>query len=126
MVSPRPRDIQLYNKIKNNIYKKYPKHSAYRSGLLVQKYKKVYTEKYPGRSPYIGQKPKQTGLTRWYKEDWRNQRGEVGYKYKSDVYRPTKRVTRRTPITFSELTQSEINRARRTKNRSKRVSRFGK
>lgn len=99
-------------------------HSAYRSGLLVQKYKKVCTEKYPGRSPYIGQKPEQTGLTRWYKEDWKNQRGEVGYKYKSDVYRPTKRVTQRTPITFSELTQSEINRARRTKSRSKRVSRF--
>jgi len=33
---PQPRDIQLYNKIKRNIYIKYPQHSAYRSGILVK------------------------------------------------------------------------------------------
>ena len=35
-----PKDIKLYEKVKKSIYKKIPKHSAYRSGLLVQEYKK--------------------------------------------------------------------------------------
>ena len=37
-----PVDNNLYNKTKKYIYKKYPKHSAYRSGLLVKKYKKYF------------------------------------------------------------------------------------
>ena len=35
---PTPRDIILYDKIKKEISEKY-KHSAYRSGLIVKKYK---------------------------------------------------------------------------------------
>ena len=34
-----PSDKKLYEKVKKEIYKKYPKHSAYRSGLLVKQYK---------------------------------------------------------------------------------------
>ena len=34
---PEPADIQ-YENFKNKCMKKYPKHSAYRSGLLVQEY----------------------------------------------------------------------------------------
>ena len=30
---PEPADIQLYEKLKAEIYETYPKHSAYRSGL---------------------------------------------------------------------------------------------
>ena len=37
-----PVDNNLYNKTKKKNYKKYPKHSAYRSGLLVKKYKKYF------------------------------------------------------------------------------------
>ena len=33
-----PVDKKLYNKTKRYIFKKYPKHSAYRSGILVKKY----------------------------------------------------------------------------------------
>ena len=39
MTIPIPTDKQLYNKTKLYIYKKYPKHSAYRSGILVKTYK---------------------------------------------------------------------------------------
>jgi len=35
---PIPVDKKLYNKTKREIFKKYPKHSAYRSGILVKKY----------------------------------------------------------------------------------------
>lgn len=123
---PQPTDTKLYDQVKRNIYRKHPKHSAYRSGLLVQAYKKAFRKKYGSKSPYKGKKPKRSGLTRWYAEDWRNQRGEVGYRYKSDVYRPTKRITKKTPITFSELSPREIRRARRSKSRTRRVSRFRK
>jgi hypothetical protein len=42
---PNPRDNILYNKIKKKVYKKNPKHSAYRSGILVQEYKKAFKKK---------------------------------------------------------------------------------
>ena len=37
---PEPKNKKLYEKVKDEIYKEYPKHSAYRSGLLVKEYKK--------------------------------------------------------------------------------------
>ena len=37
---PEPTNKKLYEEVKKEIYAKYPKHSAYRSGLLVQEYKK--------------------------------------------------------------------------------------
>ena len=40
LMTPTPTNMKLYNQVKEEIYKKYPKHSAYRSGLLVQEYKK--------------------------------------------------------------------------------------
>jgi hypothetical protein len=50
-----PNDEKLYNKTKKYIYKKYPKHSAYRSGLLVQEYKKRFSKKYgKNKDPYKG------------------------------------------------------------------------
>ena len=121
----KPVDIKLYNKTKKKIYKKIPKHSAYRSGILVKTYKKLYKNKYGIKSnPYTGKKNKKKGLKRWFREKWVNQRGEVGYKYKNDIYRPSKRITKKTPITHNQLTKREIMRARREKYTKKRVRRF--
>jgi len=39
-----PRDLILYNKIKKEISQNY-KHSAYRSGMIVKKYKEEYMKK---------------------------------------------------------------------------------
>ena len=100
-----PRDIKLYNKTKKSVYKKIPKHSAYRSGILVKTYKKNFAKKYGNKDPYIGKKNKNKGLKRWFREKWVNQRGEVGYKYKNDVYRPSIRITKKTPKTYKELTK---------------------
>ena len=54
---PSPKDMKLYNKTKKKIYKKYPKHSAYRSGIVVKTYKQNFLKKY-GKiiSPYVGKK----------------------------------------------------------------------
>ncbi len=49
------------------------------------------------------------------KEEWENRRGETGYKYKNDIYRPTMRINKDTPITFNELTKDQIIKARKEK-----------
>ena len=58
----KPTDNSLYNKIKKDIYKKNPKHSAYRSGILVKTYKKEFLKKYGKKKPYTGKKTKKRGL----------------------------------------------------------------
>ncbi len=121
-----PVDMKLYEKVKKKVYKKHPKHSAYRSGILVQTYKKTFKKKYGNKQPYKGNKTRKRGLARWFDEEWVNQRGEVGYKYKSDIYRPSKRITKKTPITHGELTKKEIKIARRKKRTKGRVKRFSK
>jgi hypothetical protein len=120
-----PVDGQLYKKMQNRIYKKTPTHGAYRSSHVVRAYKRAFRKKHGSRrSPYKGKKRKNAGLTRWFREKWRNQRGEVGYRYKHDVYRPTRRINRRTPKTFRQLSKKDLARAQRTKRKKKRVKRF--
>jgi hypothetical protein len=114
---PEPKNKKLYEEVKEDIYKKYPKHSAYRSGLLVQEYKRR-------GGTYEGEEKGAEGLNRWFAEKWKNQRGEVGYKTKSDIYRPTVRVTKETPTTFKELTKKEIEKARREKATTGQVKKF--
>jgi hypothetical protein len=120
---PIPRDIILYNKIKKEISEKY-KHSAYRSGLIVKKYKEEYVKKYNRDDAYIGDKPKLSNLQRWFMEDWKNQRGETGYKYKNDIYRPTIKINNNTPTTFNELTNDQIIKAKKEKATKGRVKKF--
>ena len=121
-------DKILYEKIKKKVYADIPKHSAYRSGILVQKYKEAFKNKYKNtrKKPYKGNRTKKKGLRRWFDEEWVNQRGEVGYKYKNDVYRPKIRITDDTPITHDELTKKEIEKARVKKYRKGRIDRFRK
>ena len=71
-----------------------------------------------------GKKSKKKGLARWFKEKWTNQRGEIGYKYKSDIYRPSKRITKKTPKTHKELTKRNVFKARSKKYKHGRVNRF--
>ena len=104
-----PADPALYQRVKADLYREMPIHSAYRSGLLVQEYKRQ-------GGTYIGAKPKSTGLRRWFKESWRNQRGGKGYQKKGDIYRPTKRITQKTPATLQELSAGELRAAMLFKN----------
>ena len=110
-----PKNTKLYEKVKKFIYKKYPKQSAYRSGFLVKKYKEL-------GGTYIGRK--KGPLARWFKEDWKSNTGHYGYTSKSSVYRPTKRISKKTPKTFSELSRKEILRAKREKYRTGHVNLF--
>ena len=112
-----PTDKKLYEKVKTDIYKKYPQHSAYRSALLVKEYKSQ-------GGKYFGKENNNSGLNRWFRENWTNTRNETGYRYKSDIYRPNNKITKKTPTTFSELSKKEIDRARREKSSKGRVKEF--
>lgn len=122
----KPIDGDLYDRVKARVYRENPKHSAYRSGKLVSEYVVAFKKKHGSRRrPYSGPKRSRTrGLGRWFAEKWVNQRGSVGYRYKSDIYRPTYRITRGTPLTHGEITARELRRARTLKARRGRVARF--
>jgi len=118
-----PKDKDLYEKIKKEIYKKYPINSAYRNGLLVKNYKKEYEKKHKSKDAYEGKK-RNEGLTRWYKEVWLNQRGNIGYEKKGDIYRPSIRINEKTPTTFNELSKKRIKEAIKEKKTTGRVKKF--
>lgn len=114
---PEPINKKLYEKVKKEIYNKIPKHSAYRSGLVVKEYKKR-------GGTYKGEKPINKGLDRWFKEDWRTQDGKTTYKKKGDIFRPTKRITKDTPKTMSELSKKDKETAIKEKKKTGRVKKY--
>ena len=111
-----PSNQKLYDKVKARVYKKNPKHSAYRSGQIVKEYKKA-------GGTYKGKKPK-GGLTRWFKEDWRTQDGKKTYQKKGDIFRPTKKISPKTPKTMSELSKSDKAKAIKEKKKTGRVKKY--
>ncbi len=120
----KPVDEKLYNRVKHKYQEKMP-NSAYRSGLIVKEYKRLFQEKYGKNArPYYGRKTPQQGLSRWFAEDWRNESGNIGYDKNNHLYRPTHIVNDRTPKTWDELSQAEIQKAECEKRNRGRVSRF--
>lgn len=95
MSKPKVLDPQIYEKAKKIVYAQYKKPSAYRSGALVKKYKEL-----GGR--YSGDKEK-GGMTKWIREEWTD---IAGLTY--PVFRPTKRVSRNTPLTVDEIQPSNL------------------
>lgn len=92
-----PADMNLYNKIKKNIFTKNPINSAYRSGLLVKQYKEQ-------GGTFEGNRPKtKEGLSRWFRENWK----DIGGK-NYPVYRPTKRISKKTPLLVSEIDSKDL------------------
>lgn len=124
---PEPSDAALYAEVKARVYKEVPAHSAYRSGLLVRRYKAAFAERHgPKKRPYRGDRPTREsgGLPRWFAEAWRNESGGVGYGRGNTLYRPTVRVSPGTPATWGELTEAEVRAARAEKRKTGRVRRF--
>ena len=68
-----PSSSKLCARVKVEVYKEMLTHSAYRSAARVKRYKEA-------GGGYKGKKPTEDeGLRWWLREDWRSQRGEVGY-----------------------------------------------
>jgi hypothetical protein len=108
--APRARPVPLNKQLYARVLRMYPGPStAYRSGHIVQTYKRL-GGRYAGAS-----RPRLTGLHRWFLENWKSDTGKYRYTSRSSVYRPTRRVTKKTPVTFGELSRQKLLRAKRLK-----------
>ena len=65
-------------------------------------------------------------LKRWFKEDWQTPKGKKDYSGGENTFRPTKKISKDTPSTWSEVTPAEKARAQKEKNEKGRVSRYKK
>lgn len=121
-MASRPLDKRLYDEVKNEVRRRvraWP--SAYASGQVVREYKRR-----GGR--YSGDRSS-GNLRRWFREDWRNvcERDSSG-NYKKCAQdargtrypycRPSRRVSRATPRTIDEMTESQRTRMCRRKQRA--------
>ena len=64
-------------------------------------------------------------LKRWFKEDWRTPSGSKDYSDGDVVFRPTKKVSKDTPKTYSELSEADIKKGRRQKRKTGRAGKYG-
>jgi len=71
-VNPQPKDKELYAKTKEKAKKKFKVYpSIYANSWLVSEYKKAYAKKHgKGEEAYTGEKPKDSGLPKWFDEEW--------------------------------------------------------
>jgi len=112
---PKILNPSLYSKVKAEADEKYTKPSAYKSMWIVKTYKE--------RGGTYADDGKERKLKRWQKEEWKDI-GEGPY----PLYRPTKRISRDTPITASELSASEIKKQDKLKQKikgDKNLPKFG-
>lgn len=111
---PTPKDEKLYKKIKEIADTVYSKPSAYKSGFLVSHYVKEFKKKYGDSvSPYIddGNEKK---LKRWFNERWTDI-GNSEY----PVYRPTRRISKDTPLTIDEIDEKNLKKQIKLKQKIK-------
>lgn len=104
-----PNDKKLYEKVKNEAksrFKVWP--SAYGSQWLVKTYKER-------GGTYSGEKKNDNkGVTRWNKEKWTDEKGNVCGSSKNKETkkcRPSKRFSKDTPVTWKELSPSQKKKA---------------
>jgi hypothetical protein len=85
----------LYDKVKVYAGQIYKKPSAYKSGFIVKTYKELggtYTDD-----------NKEKPLARWFKEGWK----DIGNK-EYPVYRPTKKINKKTPLLKTEIDPKQL------------------
>jgi hypothetical protein len=125
-------DKKIYLQVKLEADKKFKsKTSIYKSSWIIREYKKR-------NGKFIGKKPINTGLPRWFKENWidlnrpiKNSSGKIiGYHScgrkntlteKYPLCRPSKKITKKTPRTYHELTKKSINKAKKEKSKIKQT-----
>lgn len=96
----KPKDLFLYNLVKNEADNIYKKNSAYKSGYIQKRYQDL------GGKYIDDNKPKK--LQQWYKEKWidiNSILNKSGY----PTYRPQLRVNKSTPKTIEEIPLKKLN-----------------
>jgi hypothetical protein len=101
---PTPVNKKLYNEVKAYIYSIYRKPSAYRSGAVVKLYKQL-GGKYKEDS--IIHSIDHVPLARWFQERWINVNTAPEFG-NYPVYRPTIRITEKTPTTVYEIPKKRL------------------
>tara|TARA_R100001015_G_C4571991_1_gene129902 strand:- start:70 stop:324 length:255 start_codon:yes stop_codon:yes gene_type:complete len=74
--------------------------------------------------PKVRKTKKGLALKRWFKEKWKTPKGKTEYSGKDRTFRPTVRVSKDTPPTWSELSPAEKRRASKEKLTKGRVSKY--
>jgi hypothetical protein len=94
---PKPANQQLYDRVKEKMMKSYKKNSAFASGAIVKEYKRL-------GGKYI-EDGKPRNLTRWHKEKWIDINPVLGVLNDDayPVFRPTRRVSKKTPALLQEI-----------------------
>jgi hypothetical protein len=87
----QPINRKLYEEVKAEADTIYKKASAYKSGFIVKTYK--------ARGGKYRVVSKDRPLERWFKETWVSTSGKDEY----PVLRPTKRISKDTPLTIDEI-----------------------
>jgi hypothetical protein len=95
----KPLDIKLYELVKEYINSKYKKPSAYRSMAYMKEYKRRGGKFAPDNKP--------RNLLRWMKEEWKDVNPRKTKKT-YPVFRPTKRISGKTPVTINEISRNEL------------------
>jgi hypothetical protein len=88
---PEVLDKSLYATVKKYADEIYKKPSAYKSGFIVQEYKR--------RGGRYADDNKPKDLKRWFREEWESIANDKQY----PVYRPTKKISSKTPLTTNEI-----------------------
>jgi hypothetical protein len=99
---PTPLDKELYQQVKKHINKIYTKNSAYRSAAYVKLYKDL-----GGKYKEDTKKKKLEGLPLWFSERWEDVNPDKN-KTSYPVYRPTIKVSEKTPKTVDEISKSRL------------------
>ena len=87
---PIVNNPELYLKARKIADEKYKKPSAYKSGFIVKTYKEM--------GGTYSDDGKEKPLARWYAENWKDV-GGLNY----PVYRPTVKISKKTPLIPSEI-----------------------
>lgn len=135
VVRPEPRDRVLYEQIKREASRRFEAPSSwYRSAWIVKTYKQRGGRYLTPRSPAVSRQ----GLIRWSREQWVNlnaprydrQGRPRGYepcgrsrtprsvsRSPYPLCRPSRRVSRQTPLTYQEVSVARIRKLNRQKQR---------
>ena len=104
---PIPQDKALYARVKKEADEKYDKPSAYKSMWIVKTYKQ--------RGGTYLEDGKEKKLDRWRREKW----VDVAKQDQYPVLRPTKRISKDTPLTVKEISTKELNKQIKLKQKLK-------
>lgn len=129
-VNPKFKNPELYMKAKKEVMAKYKKHSAYRSMMIVKKYKELGGK--------VEESKAKGGTNKWLKEKWKNltpvalglttiaNAPKCGVKHtkqgnNKSICRPTVKKDVNTPKLAKSYSKAQIKKAQKLKNLGLRI-----